>query len=78
MEEKQLSWLKPRFKTHKHTHHSLHTIYKVFIGKSTTTYPANLPDLESARDPPGGTGPNGSNLALGGTAPLWQSIYILV
>lgn len=38
--------------------------------KSTTTYPANLPDLESARDPPGGTGPNGSNLAPGGTAPL--------
>ena len=37
------------------------------------TYPAKRPDRESVRDPPGGTGPNGSNLAPGGTAPLcWQ------
>ena len=36
------------------------------------THPANLPDLGSVRDPPRGTGPNGSNLAPGGTAPLKQ------
>ena len=76
--KKQLSWLQPWSQTHKYKYHSSQTINQVFITKSTTTYPANLPDLESARDPPGRTGPNGSNLAPGGTAPLWQSMCILV
>lgn len=35
-----------------------------------TTYPANLPLLGSALVPVGGMGPNGSNRAPGGTAPL--------
>ena len=41
------------------------------------TYPAKRPDRESVRDPPGGTGPNGSNLAPGGTAPLCWQISLL-
>ena len=39
--------------------------------KSGITYPLNLPDLGFLpMSPSGGTGPNGSNLAPGGTAPL--------
>lgn len=44
----------------------------IILSRWCKTYPENCPDLESVRDPPGGVGPNGSNLAPGGTAPLWQ------
>ena len=48
----------------------MESVVRVLVTVILETHPANLLDLESARDPPGGTGPNGSNLAPGGTAPL--------